>query len=65
MLLQRHINIVDDENQIHLADPKVAATLAFMRGLFRGERRIATIPMTAFGYRDLADGEVCAMITPD
>jgi arabinosaccharide transport system substrate-binding protein len=67
MLLQRHINLVDDNNGIHLTDPKTIQTVAFYAQLVAGPRRIAadTIPGTPFGYRDLADGTVCAMITPD
>jgi arabinosaccharide transport system substrate-binding protein len=67
MLLQRHINLVDDNNGIHLTDPTTIQTVAFYAQLVAGPRRIAadTIPGTPFGYRDLADGSVCAMITPD
>jgi arabinosaccharide transport system substrate-binding protein len=67
MLLQRRINIVDDQNQVHLADPLVAQTLAFYAMLAAGERAISadTIPSTNFAYRDLADGAIGAMITPD
>jgi arabinosaccharide transport system substrate-binding protein len=67
MLLQRHINIVDDRNRIRLSDPRVAETTAFYAQLVAGPRKIAadTIPNFAFAYRDLADGSVCAMITPD
>lgn len=67
MLMQQQVNLVDERNRIELADPKVAQTLAFYAQLVAGPRRIAadTIPGTAFGYRDLADGNVCAMLTPD
>jgi arabinooligosaccharide transport system substrate-binding protein len=68
MLLQRHINLVDDGNGLHLTDPAVAQTLAFYAQLAAGPDCIAaatTIPGTPFGYRDLADGSVCAMFTPD
>jgi arabinosaccharide transport system substrate-binding protein len=67
MLLQRHVNLVDARDRIHLADPKVAQTVAFYAQLVAGPRKIAadTIPNYAFAYRDLADGSVCAMITPD
>jgi arabinosaccharide transport system substrate-binding protein len=67
MLLQRHINIVDDENEIHLSEAKVVQTVAFYAQLVAGSRRIGadTIPGTPYGYRDLADGSVCGMITPD
>jgi arabinosaccharide transport system substrate-binding protein len=67
MLLQRHINLVDDNDALHLTDPRTIQTVAFYAQLVAGPRRIAadTIPGTPFGYRDLADGSVCAMITPD
>ena len=67
MLLQRHIHIVDGQSRIHLTDPKVAQTLAFYAQMVAGPRQIGadTIPNFAFAYRDLADGNVCAMITPD
>ncbi len=67
MLLQRHINLVDDDNRIHFTDPAVAETVAFYAQLVAGPKCVAadTIPGTPFGYRDLADGSVCAMITPD
>jgi arabinosaccharide transport system substrate-binding protein len=67
MLLQRHINIVDEHNRIHFRDPKVAKTVAFYAQLVAGHKQIAgdTLASSAFGYRDLADGNVCAMLTPD
>jgi arabinosaccharide transport system substrate-binding protein len=67
MLLQRHINLVDGNDAIHLTDPTVAETVAFYAQLVAGPRRIAadTVSGTPFGYRDLADGGVCAMLTPD
>jgi arabinosaccharide transport system substrate-binding protein len=67
MLLQRHINIVDEQNHIYLNDPKAAQTVAFYAQLVAGPRRIAaqSLPGTPFPYRDLADGKLCSMITPD
>jgi arabinosaccharide transport system substrate-binding protein len=67
MLLQRHINLVDDQGRIYLADPKVAETVAFYAQLIAGPNRITadTLPGSTFAYRDLAEGNICAMITPD
>lgn len=67
MLLQRGVNILDDHNRVHLNEPKVANTVAFYAQLFAGPRRIGAETSTAGGSwtRDLAQGEICAMITPD
>jgi arabinosaccharide transport system substrate-binding protein len=67
MLLQRHINLIDDQNQIHFTDPIVAQTVAFYAQLVAGEDRITadTLPGTPLAYRDLADGRIAAMLTPD
>jgi len=70
ILLQRHINLVDDNGGIHLTDPGVAQTVAFYAQLVAGPSQSTgiaadTIPGTPFGYRDLADGSICAMFTPD
>ena len=67
MLLQRGINLIDDYNHIHLADPKVAKTLAFYAQCAAGPRRIGSEPGEGDGplARDLVEGNLCAFFTPD
>ncbi len=67
MLLQRGINVVDDYNQVHLDDPKVADTVARYALMVAGPRRIAAdaTPGGELYARDLAHGDLCALITPD
>jgi arabinosaccharide transport system substrate-binding protein len=67
MLLQRHVNLVDDRNRVFINDPKVAETLRFYVDLAAGARRIGADfnPAPGQSYRDVASGEICAMITPD
>jgi arabinosaccharide transport system substrate-binding protein len=67
MLLQRHINAVDDRDQIYLTDDKVAETVSFYARLVAGPRAIGAdaTPGTNMWARDLARGDVCALFTPD
>jgi arabinosaccharide transport system substrate-binding protein len=67
MLLQRGIHLVDDREQSHLTDPRVAQTIAFYAQLVAGPRRIASESAGGTGLRarDLIDGNLCSFITPD
>ena len=67
MLLQRGINLIDDYNRIHLADPKVAQVMAFYAQCVAGPRRIGSEPGEGDGplTRDLLEGNLCAFFTPD
>ncbi|MDP9174616.1 MAG: extracellular solute-binding protein [Planctomycetota bacterium] len=67
MLLQRHINIVDSANRVHLAEPKVAQTVAFYASLISGAGAIGGDTDAGGGAwaRDLLAGDVCAILTPD
>jgi arabinosaccharide transport system substrate-binding protein len=67
MLLQRGINLIDENNQIHLADPRAAETLAFYAQCAAGPDRIGTESGEGDGplTRDLLEGNLCAFITPD
>lgn len=67
MLLQRGVNILDDRNRVHIDHPKVAETLAFYAALVAGPRRIGASAGANQGVRmqELAEGNVCALITPD
>ncbi len=66
MLLQRHVNVIDSSDQVHLAEPKVAQTVAFYAGLVSGDRAIgADSGADVVAAHDLAEGNVCAMETAD
>ena len=67
MLLQRGINLVDNENRIFLADPRVANTLATYAQMVAGPRAVAGQSSGGRGgaAKDLADGNLCSFITPD
>jgi arabinosaccharide transport system substrate-binding protein len=67
MLLQRGVNVVDSDDNIHVRDPKVAPTVAFYARLVAGRRRIGVESSGGMGVwaRDLVDGNTCALITPD
>ena len=42
LLLQRGVNLIDADEQLHLTDPKVAETLVFYTRLVAGPQRIST-----------------------
>lgn len=68
MLLQRHINLVDHDNNIHLADPRVAETVAFYAQMVAGPRAVAGQSSNigrGSAAQDLNNGNLCAFITPD
>ena len=67
MLLQRGVNLIDQGDDVRLDDPKVAETLAFYAQLVAGPRRVTgvTQPGNAALPRDVAEGNLCAFITPD
>src|SRR4051812_30271164 len=62
MLLQRHINLIDDRNQVFLNDPKVADTVARYALMVSGSRRIGadSSPGVNMWTRDLANGDIAA-----
>lgn len=67
MLQQRHINVLDDRNVIHLANPIVADTILIYARMVAGNRAIA-VPATPGGNlwaNDFVNGDLCAMIAPD
>ncbi len=68
MLLQRGVNVVDDQNQVRVNDPKVLATLLdYVRMIDDGPQRIGA--STASGNQsysqDFASGYIGAMFCPD
>ncbi|HTL31349.1 MAG TPA: hypothetical protein VL282_19100, partial [Tepidisphaeraceae bacterium] len=67
MLMQQHINPVDDNYAIYINDPKVAKTLAFYVQCVVGPRAIGAdiTPGPNMWMRDLASGDICAFFTPD
>ncbi|HEY2759362.1 MAG TPA: extracellular solute-binding protein, partial [Pirellulales bacterium] len=67
MLLQRHVNVVDQYEKIHVNDPIVAQTLAFYAQLIVGPNQIATDSAGASGVwtTDLVQGNLCSFFTPD
>jgi len=67
MLLQRHINLIDDRNQVFLNDPKVADTVARYALMVTGSRQVGadSSPGVNMWTRDLANGDIAACFTPD
>jgi arabinosaccharide transport system substrate-binding protein len=67
MLLQRHINLIDDRNQVYLNDPKVADTVARYALMVTGSKRIGanSSPGVNMWTKDLANGDIAACFTPD
>ena len=68
ILLQRHINLIDADLNIHINDPKVAETLAFYVQLVAGKGKINTEAAdrtTKEYYVDLANGNFGACLMPD
>jgi len=67
MLLQRHVNIVDSSDHLHLIDPRVADTVAIYAQMVRGPGAIGidTTPASIVWIDELASGRVCAVLTPD
>ena len=67
MLLQRGINVLDDRNNVYLNDPRVTETIVFYAQLIAGPKRIAgeATPGGLLWTRDIAQGYLCAIITPD
>lgn len=67
MLLQRGINLVDQYDQVHINEPRVAQTVAFYAQLVAGPRRIAgeSGGGNAAWTTDVLNGNLCAFIAPD
>ncbi len=67
MLQQRHVNVVDREGGVHLADPDVAGTIAFYAQLAGGPHAIGAPSEGGAGrwIKDLESGNICCFWTPD
>jgi ABC-type glycerol-3-phosphate transport system substrate-binding protein len=68
MLLQRHVNLIDQHNVVHLDDAKVLQTLLFYAQLVTGPRQIGAESSSGISgawAQDLMGGNLCALFTPD
>lgn len=67
MLLQRGINLVDDEDRVYFTEPRVADTVIAYAQMVAGPGRVAADreDLPAQIVRDLQDGTSCATITAD
>jgi arabinosaccharide transport system substrate-binding protein len=67
MLRQQHVQLVDAELGVHLADEKVVQTLCWYAQAVTGPARMAADlnPTAGQNARDLASGDICSLITPD
>jgi arabinosaccharide transport system substrate-binding protein len=67
MLLQRHVNVVDDHDQIHLTEDKVIKTIAFYAQLVAGPQPIGAPAESNTGIwiNELERGDICVFWTPD
>jgi arabinosaccharide transport system substrate-binding protein len=67
LLLQRHVNVVDQNEKIHVNDPIVAQTLAFYAQLVAGPNQIASDAGGGSGVwtTDVLQGNLCSFLMPD
>jgi arabinosaccharide transport system substrate-binding protein len=67
MLLQRGVNLVDQEGRTHLTDPRVEQTLLFYARMVAGPEAIGAQHGNGAGVVDraLARGDVAVLFTPD
>ena len=67
ILLQRHINIVDQYSQVHINDPRVAQTVAFYAQMVAGPKAVGGQSNGGQGglSKDITEGNLCAFFTPD
>ncbi len=67
ILLQRHINIVDQSDQVHINDPKVAQTIAFYAQMVAGPKAVGGQSDAGRGglTKDVSDGNLCSFFAAD
>jgi len=66
MLLQRHINLIDSDEQLHFTDAKVLGTLTFYARMIAGSGAVAGEPSPGVQWtEDLEHGNICAICAPD
>lgn len=67
LLQQQHVNLVDSDLTVHLRDEKMATTLTWYAQAVAGPRAFGSDfnPAPGQQIRDVANGDVCSIITPD
>jgi ABC-type glycerol-3-phosphate transport system substrate-binding protein len=67
LLLQRHVNVIDESGALHLTDARTVQTLAFYAQLVAGARQVAVESAGGTGpwANDIIQGNICAFLTPD
>jgi arabinosaccharide transport system substrate-binding protein len=69
MLAQRGVNLIDDREQIHFTDPRVAQTISLYAQFVAGARKIASESAgnlsTGLRMQDLQEGNLCSFLTAD
>ncbi len=67
MLQQRHINLLDDRNNVCLTDPRIADSIVFYTGMIVGPGCVSadSNPSDIRWIRDLIDGNFCMCFTAD
>lgn len=67
MLLQRHLNPIDSDGRLYLTDEKFIETVAFYIECVAGPKEIAAQAAAGTGglVKDLIDGNICVVMTPD
>ncbi|MCS7034764.1 MAG: extracellular solute-binding protein, partial [Phycisphaerae bacterium] len=66
MMMQRGINPIDPQLNVHLNDPRVAQIVARYARMCAGPKRIGVPPAPGQqGFRDLSEGRLAAFFCPD
>jgi arabinosaccharide transport system substrate-binding protein len=66
MLLQRHVNLIDEKNRLHFTDAKTLETVMFYAGLISGDRAIGGDAAPGVSWTEqLARGTLCGVMAPD
>jgi len=67
MLLQRHVNVIDDRDRVRIAEPIVADTIVRYAQMVAGPRRIGadSSPGGDLWTVDMEQGAICCVFTPD
>jgi arabinosaccharide transport system substrate-binding protein len=67
LLLQRHINVIDENGDLHLTDARTVQTVAFYAQLVAGLRQVAVEAAGGTGpwANDIIQGNICSFLTPD
>jgi ABC-type glycerol-3-phosphate transport system substrate-binding protein len=66
MLLQRHVNLIDQQDQLHFDDPRTLDTLVSYARMVAGPNRVSGEVSPGVQWTDdLTSGRVCAAMIPD